>query len=150
MTGQLSFDWDAAARKPEPVRRVSDLLVTTATPPPPAKIEFPFLPPRLPRKTLSRVVEKFFRDRGVPYVSVDDAKRALFASAKLASFHFVSYNKLGPNWLVWAAHLHKEAKIDMKEWEKVFGEGFLAVVAKQRANGELEFKTLEGKQVELS
>ena len=129
MTEQLSFDWETVRIKPEPAKKVSDLLVTHH-PPPPAKVTFPFLPGKLPRKSLRTTVEKFFRDRSIPYVSVDDAKRALFASAKLGSFHFVSYNKTGPNWLVWAAQMRKQAKADMQEWEKVFGEGFVAVVAK--------------------
>ena len=40
--------------------------------------------------------EAFLRERGVPYVAVDEAKKALFASAKLKSFDFVVYSKSGP------------------------------------------------------
>ena len=39
--------------------------------------------------------EGYLRDRGVPYVSVDEAKKALFATAKLKSFDFVVYSKAG-------------------------------------------------------
>ncbi len=44
--------------------------------------------------------ESFLRDRGIPYVAVDEAKKALFSSAKLKSFDFVVYSKGGPNLLV--------------------------------------------------
>ena len=36
----------------------------------------------------------------MPYVAVDEAKRALFSTAKLKSFDFVVYSKTGPNLLV--------------------------------------------------
>src|SRR2546423_987338 len=44
--------------------------------------------------------EAFLRERGIPYVAVDEAKKALFANAKLKSFDFVVYSKNGPNLLV--------------------------------------------------
>src|SRR3990170_1445387 len=44
--------------------------------------------------------EAFLRERGIPCVAVDEAKRALFANAKLKSFDFVVYSKTGPNLLV--------------------------------------------------
>ena len=95
------------------------------------------------------MVEQYLQDRKIPYVDVNEAKRALFASAKLGSFHFVAYSKTGPNLLIWAARLRRQARLDMAEWEKVFGEGFVAVVAKERAGGELRFKTLAGEPVEV-
>ncbi|MGH7178905.1 MAG: HYExAFE family protein, partial [Tepidisphaeraceae bacterium] len=39
--------------------------------------------------------EAFLRQRGIPYVAVDEAKKALFADAKLKSFDFVVYSKNG-------------------------------------------------------
>src|SRR6185437_9420167 len=44
--------------------------------------------------------EAFLRDKGIPCVAVDEAKRALFANAKLKSFDFVVYSKNGPNLLI--------------------------------------------------
>ncbi len=44
--------------------------------------------------------EAFLRERGIPCVAVDEAKKALFATAKLKSFDFVVYSKTGPNLLV--------------------------------------------------
>src|SRR3954463_8871177 len=86
--------------------------------------------------------EAFLRGKGIPYVAVDEAKKALFANAKLKSFDFVVYSKNGPNLLVdvkgrqvrdratrkgfetWATQRDVE---DLQQWEQVFGEGFKAV-----------------------
>src|SRR3954462_15457758 len=44
--------------------------------------------------------EAYLRQRAIPYVAVDEAKRALFANAKLKGFDFVVYSKNGPNLLI--------------------------------------------------
>ena len=87
--------------------------------------------------------EAFLRSRGIPYVAVDEAKKALFANAKLKSFDFVVYSKNGPNLLIdvkgrscrdrssrkgfetWATERDIE---DLMQWERVFGDGFKAVL----------------------
>ena len=87
--------------------------------------------------------EAFLRDRGIPYVAVDEAKKALFANARLKSFDFVVYSKKGPNLLIdvkgrscrnrtvragfetWAT---EQGVNDLMQWEQVFGEGFKAVL----------------------
>ena len=88
--------------------------------------------------------EAFLRERGIPCVAVDEAKKALFANAKLKSFDFVVYSKNGPNLLVdvkgrqvrdrgsrkgfetWAT---EQDVNDLMQWEQVFGEGYKAVLA---------------------
>src|SRR5689334_6722284 len=88
--------------------------------------------------------ESLLRDKGIPYVAVDEAKKALFSNAKLKSFDFVVYSKQGPNLLVdvkgrqhrdsvskggfqtWAT---EQDVSDLLQWEQVFGEGFKAVFA---------------------
>ena len=40
--------------------------------------------------------EGYLRHRAIPYVAIDEAKRALFANAKLKSFDFVVYSKTRP------------------------------------------------------
>jgi hypothetical protein len=87
--------------------------------------------------------EGFLRERGVPYVAVDEAKRALFANAKLKSFDFVVYPPSKPRLLidVKGRSLRNRAKRsgfetwtteadvkDLLQWEQVFGEGFQAVL----------------------
>jgi hypothetical protein len=83
--------------------------------------------------------EAYLREKGIPYVAVDEAKKAMFANAKLKSFDFVVYSKNGPNLLVdvkgrklggssyqtWAT----EGDVsDLMQWQQVFGEGFKAVL----------------------
>src|SRR5260221_8899689 len=86
--------------------------------------------------------EAYLRDKRIPYVAVDEAKKALFANAKLKSFDFVVYPQNKPRLLIdvkgrslrnrakrsgfetWAT----EADVkDLLQWEQVFGEGFTAV-----------------------
>ena len=86
--------------------------------------------------------EAFLRERGIPYVAVDEAKKALFANAKLKSFDFVVYSKNGPNLLVdvkgrqmrdsskrtFESWTTERDVSDLLEWERVFGEGFKAIL----------------------
>lgn len=87
--------------------------------------------------------EAFLRDRGIPYVAVDEAKRALFANARLKSFDFVVYSKNGPNLLIdvkgrscrnraeragFETWTTEQDVSDLMEWERVFGDGFKALL----------------------
>src|SRR5882724_7324723 len=90
--------------------------------------------------------EAFLRDRGIPCVAVDEAKKALFANAKLKSFDFVVYSKNGPNLLVdvkgrqmrstktastnrrFESWTTERDVSDLMQWEQVFGEGFKALL----------------------
>jgi len=87
--------------------------------------------------------EAYLRQRGIPYVAVDEAKKAMFANARLKSFDFVVYNQNGSNLLVdikgrqlrgrrgttsfqtWAT---EQDVRDLLQWQQVFGEGFKAVL----------------------
>jgi hypothetical protein len=88
--------------------------------------------------------EAFLREKGIPYVAVDEAKKALFANAKLKSFDFVVYSKNGPNLLIdvkgrqrrenssrrsFESWTTERDVSDLLQWEQVFGEGFQAVLA---------------------
>ncbi len=87
--------------------------------------------------------EALLRHHGIPCVAVDEAKRAVFANAKLKSFDFVVYSKSRFNLLAdikgrqmrgksgagsfqtWATRQDVD---DLLQWEQVFGEGFRAVL----------------------
>lgn len=85
--------------------------------------------------------EALLRQRRVPYVPVDEAKKALFGQAKLKSFDFMVYSQKGPNLLVdikgrqacqgnggfqtWASQQDVD---DLMQWQQVFGPGYLAVL----------------------
>lgn len=66
--------------------------------------------PRLRHLILTLLTERF-----IPFVDVDEAKRALFQSVKLRSFHLVAYRKEGPNWLIFAATVTAQSRRDMAE-----------------------------------
>jgi hypothetical protein len=87
--------------------------------------------------------EAFLRDKRIPYVAVDEAKKALFANAKLKSFDFVVYPQNKPRLLVdvKGRSLRNRSKrsgfetwtteadvTDLLQWEQVFGDGFTAVL----------------------
>jgi hypothetical protein len=84
--------------------------------------------------------EDFLRRKGLPYIAVDEAKKALFAGAKLKSFDFVVYRPEGKNLLVdvkgrklmppsgslqnWTT---REDIDDLRQWQEIFGDGFSAM-----------------------
>ncbi len=92
--------------------------------------------------------EDYLRSRGLPYVAVDEAKKAIFGSIPLKSFDFVVYSEGGVNLLVdvkgrkfpdaipgpkrgasraWENWVTREDMEGLAEWQGVFGEGFEAV-----------------------
>ena len=93
--------------------------------------------------------EDYLRAKGWPYVAVDEAKKAIFGAVSLKSFDFLVYSSSGPNLLVdvkgrkfpdaipgrsrgtsraWENWITRDDVEGLTEWEKVFGNGFLAVL----------------------
>ena len=90
--------------------------------------------------------ESYLRAQAIPYVAVDEAKRALQgspAARSLKSFDFVVYSQAGPNLLVdvkgrkhsgrsqraldnWVTRGDVES---LGQWEKIFGAGFVGAFA---------------------
>src|SRR5437763_418396 len=81
----------------------------------------------------------------IPYVSIDEAKKALFNGANLKAFHFVVYSSTGKNWLVLCRSRQRSTEdiSDMRSWQDIFGEGFQAVFALKRGES-LLFLDLDG------
>jgi len=90
--------------------------------------------------------EDYLRSAGVPYVAVDEAKKALFAGVRLKSFDFVVYSAGGDNLLVdvkgrrfpyggagggrrWENWTPREDLESLARWEEVFGSGFAGLLA---------------------
>ena len=84
--------------------------------------------------------EHYLRSKQIPYVAVDEAKKALHGASSLKSFDFVVYSKSAHNLLVdvkgrkhsgrtgrslqnWVM---REDAEDLTRWEEVFGAGFRA------------------------
>jgi hypothetical protein len=93
--------------------------------------------------------EDYLRGRQLPYVAVDEAKKAIFSGAAIKSFDFLVYSQSGPNLLVdvkgrkfpdttpghgsraaraWENWVTRGDVESLAEWEKVFGPAFQAVL----------------------
>jgi len=82
---------------------------------------------------------------GVPYVAVDEAKKALFAGVSLKSFDFVVYSSTGPNLLIdvkgrkfpyttgtsrryWENWTTLDDLDSLRQWEEIFGQDFAGLL----------------------
>jgi hypothetical protein len=102
-------------------------------------------PPSLPDR-----IEAELKRRGIQYVNVIEVKRALFQPRTIQSyFHFVVYAPAGDNWLLLVGEAGDSNRQAMNEWEQIFGDGFKAVFAVERAAG-IIYKTLAGEKLDLS
>ena len=89
--------------------------------------------------------EHYVRGQQIPYVAVDEAKRASFRDAKLKSFDFILYSQSTTNWLVdikgrrfgesratrrpsWQNWVTQADLDGLAQWQDVFGEGFRALL----------------------
>jgi hypothetical protein len=92
--------------------------------------------------------EDYLRSRGLPYVAVDEAKKAVFGRISLKSFDFIVYSEQGPNLLVdvkgrkfpdstpgrkrggkaWENWITRDDVEGLAEWQGVFGGGFQAAL----------------------
>ena len=71
--------------------------------------------------------EDYLRQKGSPYVAVDEARRAIFAKPDIDHFDFLVYSETGPNLLVLLVGQEGPAEADvslLEDWEKVFGPNF--------------------------
>lgn len=93
--------------------------------------------------------EDYLRCMGLPYVAVDETKKAIFAGASVKSFDFLVYSTDGPNLLAdvkgrkfpdsgagrrksntraWENWITRDDVHGLGEWEKVFGPDFRATL----------------------
>ena len=105
--------------------------------------------PRPSRRSLIADVERELREYGRPYVSVDEAKKALFQNAKLRAFHFVVYDRTKENWLLWCGDPEATVREDMAQWKQVFGDGYQVAFAMRRKGG-IVYKTASGERLTLN
>ncbi|NNJ25975.1 HYExAFE family protein [Alienimonas chondri] len=87
--------------------------------------------------------EQYLRGRRVPYVAVDEQRRALAADASLKSFDFIVSRPGGGSWLVdvkgrrfptagggrWESWATAEDVECLLKWETAFGQGSRSVLA---------------------
>lgn len=89
--------------------------------------------------------ENFLQTLRLPYVAVDEAKKAIFRDARLKSFDFIVYSTGATNWLAdikgrrWAGRKGArrpawenwvtQADLDgLEQWQRVFGSGFAGLL----------------------
>lgn len=87
--------------------------------------------------------EQFVRDRGWPYVAIDEAKRAVFSGAHIKSFDFLVYPDTDVHVLVdvkgkklaepgprggrsWQNWVNRDDVDGLQQWQKVFGQQYRA------------------------
>ena len=88
-----------------------------------------------------RAFEGYLQSHRVPYVAVDEAKKASFRDARLKSFDFIVYSTGQTNWLVdvkgrrwvrrknqskpaWENWVTQDDLDGLRQWQEVFGVGF--------------------------
>ncbi len=86
--------------------------------------------------------EDYLRSRGVPYVAVDESRRAIFAGERIKSFDFLVYPAGEQHWIVdvkgrqfpyinekgakryWENWVTRDDLDGLHEWQEVFGRDF--------------------------
>jgi hypothetical protein len=89
--------------------------------------------------------EDYLRGRGIPYVAVDESKKAIFRDVRLKSFDFIVYSRSHANWLAdvkgrrwvsrgsggrraWENWVTLGDLDGLGQWQQVFGQGFRALL----------------------
>ena len=92
-----------------------------------------------------KAFEAYLRSRQIPYVAVDEAKKAIFRDARLKSFDFIVYSTGQTNWLVdikgrrwvrrknqrkpaWENWVTQDDLEGLHQWQEVFGVGFAGLL----------------------
>lgn len=89
--------------------------------------------------------EDYLRSRGLPYVAVDEHRKAIFGGERVKSFDFLVYHPAGEKWLVdvkgrkfpydtdgqkryWENWITRDDLSGLTHWEEAFGAGFRAML----------------------
>ena len=87
----------------------------------------------------SKMFEGHLRRMGYPYVSVTEARKAVFAGGDLSAFDYMVYSSTGANHLVYVLGGGKTPtghhRDMMDEWERIFGQGFEVRFVRWGASG---------------
>jgi hypothetical protein len=88
--------------------------------------------------------EDYLRSRGLPYIAVDEHRKAIFAGSRVKSFDFLVYRADEPTWLVdvkgrkfpyeldgrrryWENWVTRDDLEGLRCWQEAFGAGFEGV-----------------------
>ncbi len=100
-----------------------------------------------PRTTNAELFDTALQASGLPFVAVDEAKRATIRDAKLRAFHFIVYAQDCPNWLVYVGPRRESMVEAMRDWQATFGDGFKALFAVFRGDA-IAYRALDGEAIE--
>lgn len=152
LAGQLLFRWETPSPTPSPVQTSVIAPPSPEGPTKPSSSRLASVRKSANRNRLKVALERFLHERKVPFVDVQQAAQSLprgTRNVSLSLFHFVVYRDQSLNWLVLAGKLTARRRQDMEQWERLFGEGFVAVTAKQGQDQSLQFNNLQGEPVTL-
>jgi hypothetical protein len=106
----------------------------------------------LPSRDLTprQVLEQWLREQAIPYVDADNIKTGLPNRNRLQLFDFVVHQERA-SWLLAACHDNPSERLvaDLREWGRILGPGFAAVVARVDDDGGLTLRTIDGERVDL-
>ena len=87
---------------------------------------------------------------GHPHVDADQVKADLPNRNRLQLFDFVVHREEA-SWLLAACHDNPSHRLvaDLREWERILGPSFAAVVARVDDDGGMTFRTIDGEHVDL-
>jgi hypothetical protein len=102
--------------------------------------------------TLRDYVQQHLTDRGLSFVDAHNVQAGLYGADRLTLFDFtVADGDL--TWLLYAGDVNQHIRDDLREWERIFGPGFTALIAEEVEGDDdtftLAFRTLDGERVEL-
>jgi len=103
-------------------------------------------PPEMPPR---EVLRQHLREQSIRFVDVETIKAGLFSRDRLQLFDCVIHGGQ-VSWLVAACDGKPKDGLltDLHEWERIFGPGFMAAVARVDEDA-ITFRTIEGEKVDI-
>ena len=101
------------------------------------------LPPR-------EAVQQYLREKAIPCADADKVKAGLFSADRLQMFDFVVHRE-EVTWLLAACDGDPNLTLlsDLRDWERILGPGFIAVVARVDVEDLITFRTIDGDKVSI-
>jgi hypothetical protein len=103
-----------------------------------------------PDLSARKALQRYLRKQAIPHVDANKVKAGLFSQERLRLFDFVVHRE-ATSWLLAACDGGPSNALvsDLREWERILGPGFLAVVAGVDDEGAIKFRTTEGEKVDI-
>jgi len=98
-----------------------------------------------------RALQRYLRKQAIPFVDADKVKADLFSAERLHLFDFVVHRE-ETSWLLAACDGSPNNALvsDLREWERILGRGFQAVIARIDEENAITFHNIEGEKVDIT